>query len=92
MQCLRPPYGHTNELVQDTVSQPIVLWDIDSDDWEASTPQEICDKILPTVKDGDIIIFHDDNETTVQALEQLLPALKQKGFQFVTIQQLEQYR
>ena len=70
----------------------MILWDIDSGDWEKNTPENIVDNVLSVVKDGDIIIFHDDNAATPEALTDILPILKQWGFQFVTISQLNQAR
>lgn len=92
MMYVRPPYGHYNQLVEDSIEQPLILWNIDSLDWEDSTVDTICDEVLANIKDGDIIVFHDDNPTLLKALERLLPALKERGFQFVTVSQLQEYR
>lgn len=31
---VRPPYGRYNQTVQDTINLPLVLWSIDSGDWD----------------------------------------------------------
>ena len=62
-------------------------------DWRTNSDAElICDTVLKQVEDGDVIVFHDDNQKTVNALKVLLPALREKGFQFVTLTQMERYR
>lgn len=90
---VRPPYGFYTEETEKAAGKPLQLWTIDSMDWRTnSDAQLICDTVLEQVQDGDVIVFHDDNEETVKALKSLLPALREKGFQFVTCTQLERYR
>ncbi len=84
----RPPYGRYNDTVTNSTTDQIVLWDVDSDDWEATDIQTIYNHVFDNVKDQDIIIFHDDNQLTVHALKQIIPTLKANGFQFVTLSQL----
>lgn len=60
----------------------MMLWTLDSGDWKSPNAQDIFDTVMCSVQDGDIIIFHDDNAETVKALELLIPALREKGFQF----------
>ncbi|MDD6237665.1 MAG: polysaccharide deacetylase family protein [Clostridiales bacterium] len=88
----RPPYGRYNDIVTETACIPMVLWDIDSGDWEKTTSENIVDQVLSAVKDGDVIIFHDDNAATVEALTVIVPVLKEWGFQCATISQLNQAR
>ena len=47
---------------------------------------------MKNVKDGDIILMHDIYETTADAVEILLPKLKEKGYQVVTVSELAKYR
>ena len=70
----------TGEKAIYTAEVPMILWDIDSGDWKKNTPENIVDNVLSVVKDGDIIIFHDDNASTLEALTAILPILKQWGF------------
>lgn len=90
---VRPPYGFYTDATQKAAGKPLALWNLDSMDWRTNASAEIiCDTILKQVKDGDVIVFHDDNAETVKALKTLLPALREKGFQFVTLTQMERYR
>jgi len=47
--------------------------------------------ILLTVRPGGVIVLHDgaaDRERTVAVLERILPALRRRGYQFVTLSEL----
>ena len=85
---VRPPYGWYDNAVLQALAAPAVLWDIDSGDWTVTTAQEISNLVLSSVQDGDVVVFHDNNRETVEALKVLLPKLKQSGFQPVTLSQL----
>ena len=90
---VRPPYGFYTEKTEKAAGKPLQLWTIDSMDWRTNADaQLICETVLDQVEDGDVIVFHDDNKETVQALKTLLPALREKGFQFVTCTQMNHYR
>ncbi len=90
-QYVRPPYGHYDENVLDVFTMPPLLWDIDSGDWNEPNAEKIYNTVLDNISDGDIVIFHDDNSETVKALKDIIPALQKKGFQLVTITELNHY-
>lgn len=85
---VRPPYGHYTEWVEQAVPLPLMLWTIDSNDWETPDAQQIAATVLAEIADGDIVVFHDDNPETVLALQTIIPTLKARGFQFATVSQL----
>ena len=43
---------------------------------------------MKNVKDGSIILVHDNYETTVKAMERVIPGLIEEGFRMVTISEL----
>ncbi|MCL2837555.1 MAG: polysaccharide deacetylase family protein [Oscillospiraceae bacterium] len=88
MLYMRPPFGRYNHQVLMASHLPMILWDIDSYDWAISDVDIIFSVIMDNVQDGSIIVFHDDNIATVKALERILPELRQRGFQPVTLTQL----
>lgn len=88
LQYVRPPFGRYNDRLQEASHLPIVLWDIDSRDWELRDAEAIFSIVMEKVQDGSIIVFHDDNPYTVEALKRLVPELIQSGFQPVTLTQL----
>ena len=90
----RPPTGHccpsavkmTGELGYKTV-----VWDIDTRDWAHTPIDEICRNVRSNVKNGSIILMHDfigANSPTPKALRQIVPMLKELGYEFVTVSQL----
>ena len=91
MKYVRPPYGRYTEDVQKAIGLPLVLWTIDSGDWEAPDAENIYTALINKVQDGDIIVFHDDNAQTVKSLEKIILELKKRGFQFATVSQLYEY-
>lgn len=88
MGYVRPPYGRYNEKVEQAIDLPLMLWTIDSGDWENPDAEKIYNHVVSSVKDGDVIVFHDDNPETGKALEKIIAELKSRGFQFGTVSQL----
>lgn len=89
---LRPPYGFVNEDVKEKIDMPIILWSIDTLDWENRNPDIIFNTILNNVKDGDIILMHDIYQSSVEALIKIIPELKRRGYQLVTVSELARAR
>lgn len=85
---LRPPYGDTNMAVREQINMPAMLWDIDTEDWKNKNAEETARRALLQVKDGDIILMHDIQDSTVEASAKIIPELKNRGFQVVTVSQL----
>lgn len=92
IQYVRPPYGRYNEYVAQAIDVPLMLWTIDSGDWENPDAERIYTTVVNCIKDGDIIVFHDNNPETVEALERIIVTLKSKNFQFLTVSQLQLYK
>lgn len=89
---IRPPYGAYDDNVLALLDKPVILWDVDSEDWKSRNAQTVCDKVLAEAKDGDIILMHDIYESTAEAVELLLPQLKERGFQVVSVSEMAQYK
>nr|WP_229725520.1 polysaccharide deacetylase family protein [Paenibacillus abyssi] len=96
----RPPGGFYNEMVVSASIKSdyqIVMWSWHQDtrDWSTPGVNAIVNKVLKNARNGDIILFHDyvEGQTqTIEALEQILPELKNRGFQFVTVSELLTHR
>ena len=96
----RPPYGAHNMRVQAVAAEfgyPIILWSVDTRDWETRTVDAIMshfrDQNSVLIRDGDIILMHDIYSTTIDAAIKAVDLLLAEGFTFVTVTQLltEQY-
>lgn len=92
---LRPPGGHYNGIIVDIARKlgyQIVLWDLNSNDIVALPAWDIYKNIVSQVKDEDIVVFHDGISSTLDALPSIITKLKSRGFQFVTISELEKIK
>ena len=77
----RAAYGeYTNDVVTacDESGRIYIQWQTDSLDYKAKSAEEITERVLKKVSEGDIILMHNGTEFTAEALETLLPALKEK--------------
>lgn len=96
----RPPYRALSTNMCEIVKNKdmnIVLWsNLDPRDWSNPGVDYIYNTIISNVKNGNIILLHDYNKLrasttqTIEALEYVIPKLKEMGFEFVTISQLIQ--
>lgn len=89
---VRPPYGAVNEVVQSVAGIPIMLWSVDTLDWQLKDAGLIRDYVLSNVKDGDIVLMHDIYDATIQATIELIPLLQERGYQLVTVSEMARAR
>lgn len=69
----------------------LVLWSLDTRDWENKSTACIVQTVLNRVQAGDIILMHDyigHNSKTPEALEKIIPILLSQGYEFVTVSAL----
>ncbi len=92
---LRPPgglYDHNVCTAARMLDYEVILWTIDTLDWAHTPPEKITENVLTHIASGDIILCHDavggKPSPTPQALAQFLPALIERGYQFVTVSEL----
>ncbi len=83
----RPPYGAINQNVEADIPMSIAMWNVDPQDWKAKTQQEIIDKVKSGSAPGRVILLHDRNQMTADALDQLIAELKGQ-YQLVTFSEL----
>lgn len=87
----RAPYGEYDDSLLTTLDGmglKTIQWDVDSVDWNKPTAEQITKKVLGNTKSGSILLFHNDLQNTTDALPNILKGLKEKGFEFVTIDEL----
>lgn len=89
---IRVPYGDYNNSVIDSVASMnmyTIQWDVDSLDWkDNATPDSITRRVTSKVKNGSIVLFHNDADHTPAALPTILKTLKEQGYEFVFISDL----
>ena len=97
----RPPKAWLRKDIKKKIKSmgyDVVLWSLNSKDWVSFNHQHTVNFLMPRIKDGDIILFHDsgnilsreggDRTQTVKAVSLLIAQLKEKGFECVTVPEL----
>lgn len=85
---VRPPYGYYNKTVRSAAGRPLILWTVDTNDWRGKAPGEIADYVIQQAKEGSVILMHDQQTQTADAMEMIIPTLIDEGFRFVTVSEL----
>ncbi|MFQ3546464.1 polysaccharide deacetylase family protein [Halobacillus rhizosphaerae] len=90
---IRPPHGHFDKTVLNQIEKEglqTVQWSINPRDWENPGTNKIINQVLEKSSKGDIILLHasDSVKQTSNALDVIIPGLKQKGLKFVSITEL----
>lgn len=85
---LRPPYGAIASTITQHEDLPTIQWATDSQDWRSRNARAIYNRINATAYPGSIILMHDIQPATVQALPRVIQSLKAQGYQFTTVSQL----
>jgi peptidoglycan/xylan/chitin deacetylase (PgdA/CDA1 family) len=90
----RPPYGLWNGATLSLLKRYkmlMVLWTIDTDDYQLPGTGAIVDRAVDGAKPGAIILLHDaggNRSETVAALPQIITRLRARGYKLVTIPRL----
>lgn len=89
---IRPPYGNINDAVRASAHAPLILWSVDTRDWESQDAAAIVATAMNQVHDGAIILMHDIYPSTVDAVSNLIDSLKTEGYEFATVSELAENR
>ena len=89
---VRPPYGNIGESLRESAQAPLILWSIDTLDWETRDAKKTYKTVMKNAKDGDIILMHDIHDESVAAALKLIPELRKKGFELVTVSELAELK
>ena len=93
----RPPYGSINQAVIDAAAAAgytkTFLWDIDTIDWKpisdgGPSADQIAAKVVRNAVNGSNVLFHLGGYETLDALEQIVPALRDRGFTLTSLSDL----
>lgn len=93
---LRPPFGAQNATVRSVAAElgyPIIMWSVDTRDWESRNVNSILSHFVDghgnvRIREGDIILMHDIHPTTIDAAIRAVDILLAAGFTFVTVSDL----
>lgn len=84
----RPPYGVTTPnfaYVLKKLNLTSIGWNVRSYDTSTTDINKILERVLRQTKNGSVILLHDRLSLMPELLDKLIPALKQRNFEFVTI-------
>lgn len=88
----RAPYGEYNDAVLETIEDKVGLmaiqWDADSRDWKRIGAEAAAENVLAKVQNGSIMLFHNDLDTTAQAVEKVITRLLAQGYRFVLVKDM----
>jgi len=90
----RPPYGSFNATTMrelHSLRLLMVLWSVDTDDYEQPGVNVIVQRALEGVEPGAILLLHDaggDRAQTIAALPAIIRGIRARGYRLVTVPQL----
>ncbi|HOL92486.1 MAG TPA: polysaccharide deacetylase family protein [Clostridiales bacterium] len=88
----RAPYGdYSNSLIQEArkLGYFTIQWDVDSLDWKPGiSREEIKQRIRSRVRNGSIILFHNDTPHTAKLLPEIIEELQSGGYKLVPVSQM----
>lgn len=83
VKLFRAPFGAYNDTLINTASSlglKTIQWDVDTLDWKGLSAMEIVNRVLNSVKNGSIILCHNNSDHIVEALPILFDRLQKRGF------------
>ena len=90
----RPPYGSISDGVISAAAgagyTKTFGWDIDTIDWKpisqgGPTAQQIATKVVTNARDGSIVLMHLGGYETLDALQLMIPGLRDRGFLLTSV-------
>ena len=91
VELFRAPYGDYDDELIKTASELgfyTVQWDVDSLDWKDLSASDIAMRVINGVKNGSIILMHNNGLHTAEAVPIILETLKNRGYTFVPVGEL----
>lgn len=87
----RAPFGDYNDnliTIAGSLGLKTIQWDVDSLDWKGLSAEEILTRIKNSVKNGSIILCHNNSDHILEALPLIISYLKSEGYSMVKISDL----
>lgn len=87
----RGPYGEYNNTViqaAEGLGMKVIQWDIDTLDYTGKTPNEMCERIKNKIRNGSIILMHNDTKHTASGLQQIIDCIEALEYEIVPLADL----
>ncbi|MGE5633486.1 MAG: polysaccharide deacetylase family sporulation protein PdaB [Caulobacteraceae bacterium] len=91
VKVFRPPFGDYNNRLIETSRElglQVIQWDVDSLDYKDYGTDAIVKRVLSRVKNGSIVLFHNNATYTAKALPVIIEKLQEEGYQIVPVSEL----
>jgi peptidoglycan/xylan/chitin deacetylase (PgdA/CDA1 family) len=89
---VRPPHGSMDAaslIAMRTAGYVVAMWSVDSCDYVEKDPAALAERCGPrAIGAGDVILFHEGQEWTLDALPQIVTGLQASGLECVTMHDL----
>ena len=91
IKLFRFPSGDYNEDALEYVRSlgyECIQWDVDSIDYKESGAEVEYNRVMKNIKEGSIVLFHNNAKYTPQNLKKIITKLTEEGYEFVTVSEL----
>ncbi len=88
VKLFRAPFGsYSNALIDvaDSLNLKTIQWDVDTLDWKGISGQEICERVINKVRNGSIILCHNNSDHILEALPLVLDRLQKQGYKVTSV-------
>ena len=87
----RPTGGFMTNTIISSCGAPIILWNVDTEDWKDKNADDVYEQLISGLDAGDIVLMHDLFPGTAEAVEKAVPVLVEQGYQIVNVSELAYY-
>jgi len=87
----RPPFGVMNPKIARAVAAErdiIIGWDLRSRDGVARSEKQILDRVMPRLDKATLLLFHDTNPHSAEAVRKVIQHLRGQGKEIVSLEEL----
>ena len=87
----RLPFGDYNDEVIRTLREidyHVIQWDVDSLDWKEEGVEPVVDKVTRNVKNGSIVLFHNNAKYVREYLPKIIEKLQDENYEIVPVSEL----
>lgn len=87
----RPPFGAYNDTLIstcDSLGLKTIQWSVDSLDWKGLSAENIASRVCSKVKNGSIVLFHNNSDNIINGLKMVLTFLTKNNYEVVPVGEL----
>lgn len=91
VKLFRAPYGAYNNTMLNLCKDlglTTIQWDVDTLDWKGYSGVQICERVMSKVKNGSIILNHNNADNVLDSLPLMLERLLNAGYKVVSVGEL----